>query len=247
MNEDQEQFTETLDEDTFAVSEIPSDIAEWGAEETPPFTEILSPRYANVIQAVCRASLNFKTMAKTGVNSFFKARTASGFMEYSTLEDIGNATQKALLNEGLMVICTLVKMDDGLYFRCVIVHGESEEYYGTAIKLSLDVNPQKSASLFTYYRRYSITMLLNLTTGEGEDDGNAASGNAVKNKPEAKAEDLIDDAQVEYLKNFFKDNNLEGVKVKKILDAYGITKFAEVRKPDYAAVSKALEAAASNN
>jgi len=217
--------------------------------DIPTFTTVSSPTYSEFLTALVKADLNFKPLLKTGVNTFFKAKTHSGYMEYSTLDDIGASTKNPLLEQGIVVFYTLIQEEDITYYRCTLVH-TSQEFIGSQIPLKFDVNPQKSASLFTYYRRYLITSLLNLSTGEGEDDGNAAAGNSTpdktdktdKRKPKA---EVIDDGkiaqeEIKRLQQLYTELEIDPVAMKQLLETFKVAKFADLKAEDFDVLVQAM-------
>lgn len=71
----------------------------------------------------------------------------------------------------------------------ILMH-ESGEYLQSTLKLPIDMtggknDAQKIGSAITYARRYALSAILGIATDE-DDDGNAASGNTLKDKSEPK-------------------------------------------------------------
>nr|MBP9898574.1 ERF family protein [Gemmatimonadales bacterium] len=85
------------------------------------------------------------------------------------------AVEDPLHAQGLILVQRLVD-DGGLALVTELIHAESGESINSyaSVVCAEPNNPQKVGSAITYYRRYSLLTLLNLTPEE-DDDGNAAS------------------------------------------------------------------------
>jgi hypothetical protein len=79
-----------------------------------------------------------------------------------------------LLVENNLVLIQPLKIESGkTYLHTIVVDTTTDEKLESAIYLPDNVEPQKMGSAVTYYRRYSLLSLFNLTTED--DDGASAS------------------------------------------------------------------------
>lgn len=102
-------------------------------------------------------------LPKDGMNPHFKRK-------YPTLTGLMETIKEPLMECGLLVRS---RIDAGKVITD-IVHTESGEYISSAMEIQTGGTPQMVGSCITYFRRYSLVAMLNLTT-EDDDDGNAAS------------------------------------------------------------------------
>jgi hypothetical protein len=86
-----------------------------------------------------------------------------------------------LLEEHKLVLTQPLQIDSQgkTYLNTIINDLGSKEKLESAIYLPDNVEPQKMGSAITYYRRYSLLSLLNLTT---EDDDGASASNIRNNR-----------------------------------------------------------------
>jgi ERF superfamily protein len=110
------------------------------------------------------------SLVKDAENPHFK----SG---YATLGAVLDLIRPALDERGIL----LIQAVDGTQLRTKLVEVESGDELETAMDIVLDKQTSQGlGSGITYARRYSLTTLFNLDAED--DDGNAASGPAVKKK-----------------------------------------------------------------
>lgn len=124
----------------------------------------------NIAKSLATFHKEMQPVAKDRANPFFKNR-------YATLDAILEAVKEPLQKAGL----TFVQIPDGENgIKTIIIDVESGETIEGAMKISPVKNdPQAEGSAFTYARRYSLSMMLGISTEE-DDDANAAT-----NKPTA--------------------------------------------------------------
>ncbi len=106
-----------------------------------------------------------ETVAKDSVNPFFKSK-------YAGLESIVKTIREPLAKNGLAV--TQWPISEG-ELCTILTHKSGEWIMGTFKMRPKDNTPQGIGSAMTYARRYALSAVLSVATGEGEDDGNAAS------------------------------------------------------------------------
>lgn len=102
-------------------------------------------------------------LPKDGENPHFKRK-------YPTLTGLMETIKKPLTECGLLVRS---RIESGKVITD-IVHTDIGECISSAMEIQTGGTPQQVGSCITYFRRYALVAMLNLTT-EDDDDGNAAS------------------------------------------------------------------------
>lgn len=147
--------------------------------------------------AIHAAQANIETVRKNGENPHYKSR-------YATLDEVWETVRKAVNDAGLIVFCTVengtcatVKIEEKVFNSAtkkwevvalekemvtarIVTHlaeTKSGEEITCAFPFSVPIgDPQKVGSAMTYARRYTLTALLEIVTGDGaDDDGEAAT------------------------------------------------------------------------
>lgn len=136
--------------------------------------------------AIHKAQANIETVRKNGENPHFKSK-------YATLDEVWETVRKAVNDAGLIVYCTIEAPEEGK--RELTTH-VAEVESGEEITCSFPIvtaaaTPQAIGSAMTYARRYTLTALLEIVTGDGaDDDGEAATNHnlpATTKNPSASA------------------------------------------------------------
>ena len=143
----------------------------------------------NILKAISKARQEFKTIEKSKENSFYKDPKTGLAHKYSTLTDINNAINDALIKHDLFInyqIRIIEKKDAGQdvfsnVLTTTITHLSSNEFISSHGLLGYFTKSQDLGSAITYLRRYHIQSMLNLE-GDFEDDGNLSSGKIVNDK-----------------------------------------------------------------
>lgn len=144
----------------------------------------------NLYAAIHKAQAKFETVRKNGENTHFKSK-------YATLDEVWETVRKAVNETGLIVFCTIETTSDGK--RELSTH-VAEIKSGEEISCSFPIvaqaaTPQAVGSAMTYARRYTLTALLEIVTGDGaDDDGEAATNHNIpsaKNPPASAAADAL--------------------------------------------------------
>lgn len=150
--------------------------------DVPPGIEIeeaLKAAYAaakrkppvNLYAAIHKAQAKIETVRKNGENPHFKSK-------YATLDEVWETVRKAVNDAGLVVFCTIDPTADG---KKELTTHVAEVKSGEEISCSFPIvaqaaTPQAVGSAMTYARRYTLTALLEIVTGDGaDDDGEAAT------------------------------------------------------------------------
>ena len=162
------------------ISEIEEIIrARMEAERKPP---------VKLYAAIHKAQAKIETVRKNGENPHFKSK-------YATLDEVWETVRKAVNEAGLIVFCTIEPSGDG---KARLTTHVAEIESGEEIACSFPIvaqatGPQAIGSAMTYARRYTLTALLEIVTGDGtDDDGEAATNhntptNGQTRNPSAKA------------------------------------------------------------
>lgn len=119
----------------------------------------------NIAKSLAAFHKEMQPVAKDRANPFFKNR-------YATLDAILEAIKEPLQKAGL----TFVQIPDGDNgVKTILIDVESGETIEGSMKISPTKNdPQAEGSAYTYSRRYSLSMILGISTEE-DDDANAAT------------------------------------------------------------------------
>lgn len=151
--------------------------------ETPEQkTETAAP--TSLLGALLSAQAKIETVRKNGENPHFRSK-------YATLDEIWESVRKPLNEAGLVVYCTIEPTDKGERLVTHLIHAKTGEELSCGFPLSAaQGTPQAIGSAMTYARRYTLTALLEIVTGDGaDDDGEAATtqGNPATKKQVADA------------------------------------------------------------
>lgn len=150
--------------------DVPPGLAEIEAELRAKIENERKPP-VHLYAAILKAQANIETVRKNGENPHFKSK-------YATLDEIWETVRKAVNDAGLVVFCTIEPGEDGKKeLRTHVVEATSGEEISCAFPIiTQNVGPQAIGSAMTYARRYTLTALLEIVTGDGaDDDGEAAT------------------------------------------------------------------------
>lgn len=121
----------------------------------------MTTQHKDINHALLAAKQEFKPLQKTGRNPHFKN-------EYSTLDDIRDATLEALTKHGMIVVHTSIVEAEYTILVTSIVHAETSSHVQARFFVDNDA-PQKMGSAMTYGRRYNIVNLLDLIADVDDD------------------------------------------------------------------------------
>lgn len=147
-----------------------------------------------IAAALQQFHLKVETIKRDAENPFFKNK-------YATLSNI--LEQIAVpLQESDLIFSQFPDGDDGL--TTIIIHVETEQFMQSTYNMRPVKNtPQSVGSAITYARRYALGSILGLNI-EQDDDGNAATGNIVKQQ-----EDWFNEKSTQWQEVVDKINNGE--------------------------------------
>ena len=147
------------------------------AERKPP---------VHLYAAIRAAQGKIETVRKNGENPHFHSK-------YATLDEIWENVRKPLNDAGLIVLCDVYTANGERLLTTRVIHAETGEEASCTFPIMAATNsPQAIGSAMTYARRYTLTALLEIVTGDGtDDDGEAAENRTPTNgqtrNPSAKA------------------------------------------------------------
>jgi hypothetical protein len=157
--------------------------------------------------ALISAQAEFKTAIKDVSNTFFKSK-------YADLESIVAAVQPALTKHGLGFIQPVTTLSDGrMIITTTIIHISGQSIDSIYPVDPVKKDPQGYGSAITYGRRYALSSMLGVVTGD-DDDGNEASGKNVIGKLEGEIKTLQDLVSNIKNQNLKKDAEIKDLKHK---------------------------------
>lgn len=157
------------------------------AELEAAYAEAKRKPPVNLYAAIHKAQAQIETVRKNGENPHFKSK-------YATLDEIWETVRKAVNGAGLIVFCTIETRGDKKELTTHVAEIKSGEEVSCSFPIVAQATgPQAIGSAMTYARRYTLTALLEIVTGDGaDDDGEAAENhntptNGQTRNPSAKA------------------------------------------------------------
>ena len=126
----------------------------------------------NLYKAIHAAQAKIDTVRKNGENPHFRSK-------YATLDEIWETVRGAVNAAGLVVYCTIEPDGSGKQLTTHVAEVKSGAEISCSFPImSANNSPQAIGSAMTYARRYTLTALLEIVTGDGaDDDGEAAENN----------------------------------------------------------------------
>lgn len=132
------------------------------AESKPP---------VHLYAAIRAAQGKIETVRKNGENPHFHSK-------YATLDEIWENVRKPLNDAGLIVLCDVYTANGERLLTTRVIHAETGEEASCTFPIMAATNsPQAIGSAMTYARRYTLTALLEIVTGDGTDDDGEAAEN----------------------------------------------------------------------
>jgi hypothetical protein len=133
----------------------------------------------NLIKALIQCE--FPPIVKTKTNPHFKSK-------YADLESVNDAIKPILAKNGLCIVQVTAVNETGRTMLCTTLYHESGECLESWVLLPDLNDPQKVGSALTYYRRYAICAMLNLSAED--DDAQAAKQQLRKDELLRQAKEL---------------------------------------------------------
>jgi len=134
--------------------------------------EMMSAEINELAKALSAAQAMFKKASFDKVNPHFKSK-------YASLESVLNCCREGLAKNGLAITQGTLSDNGTLYFATTLMHS-SGQWIKSIMLITMPGSPQALGSLLSYYRRYGISAMLALSTGDEDDDGNAAQESVQK-------------------------------------------------------------------
>lgn len=210
--------------------------------------------------ALAKFNANVQRIEKDSTNPHFRNK-------YASLDGIMDEVRPMLAEQGLSIIQMPSGDADQLKLTTMLVHISGEWIESAPIVMRPAKNdPQGIGSATTYARRYSLCAFLGLSTGELDDDGNAAShapqsqqsaprsqGYNQPSKPvEAPISQssapsntgnvLISEAQIKMIGVKLKEKGIPDEKYREMIGKYGAKSTKELSKSDASKVINDIQA-----
>jgi hypothetical protein len=119
----------------------------------------------NILKVLILAKQEFKHIPKNSYNPYHK-------FKYANLDTVLAAISESFTKYNLCLLQPTEVRDERVILKTVIYHVESGEQISSELLLPENIEPQKTGSAITYYRRYALCSLLGIVADE-DDDGNA--------------------------------------------------------------------------
>ncbi len=130
-----------------------------------------SEQVAKVVTALAKAQAKIHHAKLDSKNPAFKS-------SYASLESVIDATKMILLDEGIVVIQQPMTDEHGVLLATTLMHTSGEWLRSYLPVINEKKSCQGQGSGLTYSRRYALAAMTNI--GQGDDDGNLASGVAAQ-------------------------------------------------------------------
>ena len=152
--------------------DVPPGIGEVEAELRAQIDELKRKPPVHLYAAIHAAQAKIETVRKNGENPHFRSK-------YATLDEIWETVRGAVNAAGLVVFCTIETANGGKQLTTHVAEVKSGEEISCSFPIvAQTTGPQAIGSAMTYARRYTLTAILEIVTGDGtDDDGEAAENN----------------------------------------------------------------------
>lgn len=189
-----------------------------------------------LVTALAKAQGSMQPAVFNKVNPHFKSK----FADFTSCMD---ACRKPLSDNGLAVMQYCENIDEKLNLTTLLAHSS-----GQWIKSQLPLTPknwdcQSIGSAMSYAKRYTLSALLGIVTGEEDDDGEAAVGRVVANpKPMvvSKSKDKEETLSIEQIKDITTLIGDDEEKLERILAFYKVDSLANIPVSLYEIIIKRL-------
>jgi hypothetical protein len=128
-----------------------------------------SETIGEIAKALVKFNGEVTKIAKNADNPFFKS-------SYSTLDHIIEEVRPILTKYGLSILQIPSGDGQNVIMKTLLIHESGEFLESDELIMKPAKNdPQGMGSAISYSRRYSLSSFLSLSTGDPDDDGNAAT------------------------------------------------------------------------
>jgi uncharacterized protein YfkK (UPF0435 family) len=131
----------------------------WGEFTTENTLEITMQ---NILKVLILAKQEFKHIPKNSYNPYHK-------FKYANLDTVLAAISESFNKYNLCLLQPTEVRDERVILKTVIYHVESGEQIAGELLLPENIEPQKTGSAITYYRRYALCSLLGIIADEDDD------------------------------------------------------------------------------
>jgi hypothetical protein len=128
----------------------------------------LPPPTAKVSAAFVKAQAEFKPAVKSAQNPHLKSR-------YAKLEDVISAVRESLGKHDLAFTQSSYLEDGVMTITTRLIHSSGEMLFSCMSIPVTKADSQGIGSTLSYLKRYSLSALLGVSSGDGDDDGHASS------------------------------------------------------------------------
>lgn len=135
---------------------------------------MMSQQINELAKALSVVQAHIKGAAKDSTNPFFNSK-------YADLSSVWEACRALLTTNGLSVAQTNVPSENGVTLVTTLMHTSGQWIEGSLFIRPSKDDPQGFGSAMTYARRYALAAIIGVSPED--DDGNAATGKTVSNKP----------------------------------------------------------------
>lgn len=146
----------------------------------------MSPSIGKLVEALCKAQLEFAPVVKANVNPQFKSK-------YADLASIISATMPSLAKHGLVVVQSPNTRGRDLILTTLLAH-TSGEWIANDLTMPAtmrsDFTAQTIGSATTYSRRYALQAILGVSA-DLDDDGTEASGGGSRDAAKAVGDEKV--------------------------------------------------------
>ncbi|MDV7992092.1 ERF family protein [Rhodococcus sp. IEGM 1374] len=185
-----------------------------------------TPAASTLTAALAKGLVAFQakvpTIEKTQTAKVQMKAGGSYSYKYADLGDIWKAIRSPLAEAKLAVTQTLSGGTNGKTLLTTTVWHENGETYTSELQLDTGSrSPQEAASVFTYYKRYTLSAVLGIATEE-DDDGKGASDSAPsktqQSAPRASASKPASDKQKGLLRSLMEAAGIDPAAIKARID-----------------------------
>ena len=136
-----------------------------------------SDSIAKLTDALAKAQVCYLPVKRT-LKVSFPTKVGQKEYNYAPLEEVIEATRKALSDNGLAIMQPTKIIEGKLIVETLLSHNSGEWIKGEILIESQDASPQSKGSALTYARRYALSSMLGVASEEDDDAERAMSEKA---------------------------------------------------------------------
>lgn len=154
--------------------------------------------------------------------------------KYATLDEVINISKQLLANNGFTIIQSPYNDGEVMGVETMFLHESGEYIRGKFGSKFTSQDPQKAGGLITYYRRYSLSAMLNVAS-ENDDDADSLKPNNNAQRLNSNSNANASDKQKKFLHSLIIEKNVN-------LTSELITKLKTIDSKKCSDAIKALQA-----